>query len=340
MKFDFIIGNPPYQEETKDTSDTPIYDRFMDGAYEVSDRVELIHPARFLFNAGKTPKKWNQKMLNDEHLKVLFYEQDSHQVFTNAEIKGGVAVTYRDASKKIGPIGTFVSDSTMRGVLNKVLSPDFKAVSSIVYAPESYKFTQCLHAEHPDVKSRLSKGHDYDVTSNIFEKLDDIFFDEVPQNGERYCGIFGRNKTGRAIKWIKRDYICGHENLEKYKVLMAKANGAGDFGETLSEPVVIAHGIGHTQSFISVGKFETEFEAQALVKYIKSKFARALLGTAKVTQDNKKGVWRNVPIQNFTPDSDIDWSKPIAEIDRQLYAKYSLDEKEIAFIESHVKAME
>lgn len=69
--FDYVIGNPPYQEDTQGTSDTPVYDRFMDSAFTVADKVELVHPARFLFNAGKTPKAWNEKMLNDPHFKVL-----------------------------------------------------------------------------------------------------------------------------------------------------------------------------------------------------------------------------------------------------------------------------
>ena len=89
MKFDFCIGNPPYQEETEGTSDKPVYNYFMDEAYKIADKTVLISPARFLFNAGKTPTAWNEKMLNDPHLKVLFYEQDSSKVFSNTDIKGG-----------------------------------------------------------------------------------------------------------------------------------------------------------------------------------------------------------------------------------------------------------
>ena len=81
MKFDFIIGNPPYQEEQNSTDvdnslknyAPPIYHHFMDAAYQLADKVELIHPARFLFNAGSTPKAWNKKMLADPHFKVLFH---------------------------------------------------------------------------------------------------------------------------------------------------------------------------------------------------------------------------------------------------------------------------
>ena len=76
-----------------------------------------------------------------------------------------------------------------------------------------------------------------------------------------------------------------------------------------------------------------------MLQYVKSKFARVLLGVLKVTQDNDSGVWKLIPLQDYTSNSDIDWSKSIHEIDLQLYRKYGLDEKEIAFIESHVKEM-
>lgn len=73
--------------------------------------------------------------------------------------------------------------------------------------------------------------------------------------------------------------------------------------------------------------------------YIKTKFARALLGVLKITQDNPSQKWKYVPLQDFTPNSDIDWSVPVAQIDQQLYRKYGLTAEEIDFIETHVKEM-
>ena len=89
MKFDFIIGNPPYQEETESESTRmlPIYNLFMDEAYKIGSKVELITPARFLFNAGQTPKNWNQKMLSDPHLTVLLYEHWSCQEKRNRKTR-------------------------------------------------------------------------------------------------------------------------------------------------------------------------------------------------------------------------------------------------------------
>ena len=107
----------------------------------------------------------------------------------------------------------------------------------------------------------------------------------------------------------------------------------------MSTPLIGEPLIGATETFLSVGSFETLFEAEACLKYIKSKFARVMLGVLKVTQDNTKSKWKYVPLQDFTPSSDIDWSKSVHEIDLQLYRKYGLDEDEINFIETHVKEM-
>ena len=339
MKFDFAIGNPPYQEETDRTSDNPVYNNFMDAAYTVADKVELIHPARFLFNAGKTPKDWNQKMLNDEHFKVLFYEQESSKIFSNTDIKGGISITYRDSCKKFGKIGFFTNYPELRSITEKVKLTDFNSFAELVYAPESYRLSKLLHKEHPEIKSKLSAGHDFDVTSNIFSKLENIFTDIKPEDGKEYIQIFGLEGTKRVYKFCPRDYILPHENLEKYKVFVPKSNGSGAIGEVLSTPLIGQPLIGHTQTFISIGAFNEKREAENCLKYIKTKFCRTMLGTLKITQDNKKSTWQNVPLQDFTQNSDIDWTVPIPQIDKQLYKKYKLSPQEIDFIETHVKEM-
>ena len=116
-KFDVVIGNPPYQEEAQGggTRDTPVYHLFMDAAYEVAQKVVLITPARFLFNAGFTPKAWNLKMLADEHLSVAHYESNSKKLFPGLTdpIKGGIAVTYRDSENTIGPIAVSYTHLTL-----------------------------------------------------------------------------------------------------------------------------------------------------------------------------------------------------------------------------------
>lgn len=130
------------------------------------------------------------------------------------------------------------------------------------------------------------------------------------------------------------------DNFNKYKVILPKANGTGAIGEILSTPLIGEPLIGHTETFISIGAFDSRDEAESVLKYVQSKFARTLLGILKITQDNTKSTWAKVPMQDFTENSDIDWTKSVAEIDQQLYKKYGLTEEEIAFIEEKVQAME
>lgn len=343
MKFDVVIGNPPYQEETEGTSDKPIYNYMMDAAEEIADKVCLITPARFLFNAGKTPKAWNRKKLNDPHFKVNYYEQDSSKIFSNTDIKGGVAITYRDNNKDYGAIGTFTAFNELNSIYQKVYkSNDFETFSALVVAPESYKLTDKLHQDHPNAESQLSKGHKYDVTTNIFDKLPQIFKIELSADELKtdFIKIIGREHNLRSEKWIRKDYINGPDNLYGYKVILPKSNGSGAIGEVLSTPLIGEPLIGHTQTFISVGNFSTYEEAVACLKYIKTKFARTMLGILKITQHNPKATWTFVPNQDFTLNSDIDWSQSIENIDQQLYKKYNLSQDEIDFIESKVRAMD
>lgn len=351
MKFDFVIGNPPYQQEQESTDidsssknyAPPVYNLFMDAANEIADKVELIHPARFLFNAGSTPKAWNTKMLNDEHFKVLEYEPNSDKVFPglSVPIKGGIAITYHDNGKRFGAIEAFAQFPEVNSVAQKVSSSkNFVSLMNIVFSRTAYRLTDNMHLDFPEAITKLSKGHAYDMASNIFDRLPEIFYDEMPNDGEKYIKILGRYNNQRTYKYIKRKYVNNVENLEYYKLLVPQANGNGTFGEIIGGAVIEEPNVGNTETFISIGKFSTYDEANALKKYISTKFARTLLGILKVTQNGNKPVWKMIPLQDFTSSSDIDWSQSIANIDKQLYKKYNLSDEEINFIETNVKEME
>ncbi|MCI6265009.1 MAG: Eco57I restriction-modification methylase domain-containing protein [Collinsella sp.] len=359
-KFYAVIGNPPYQEQqesndaegSKKNYAPPIYNYFMDAANEVGTRVELIHPARFLFDAGSTPRAWNKKMLNDKHFKVLQFEEDSNMFFPSlaSPLKGGIAITYHDNTSVIGPIGVFTKFEELNAILKKVgKSSEFESFSSIVNSRTEYRLTEAVHHDCPFARyqedafgkniGRLSKGHDFDMSSNIFDRLPEIFNYEMPQDGDEYLRVIGRSENKRSARYVKRKYINHVDNLDSFKLFINQANGAGVFGETIAAPIVAMPGEAHTETFLSIGKFKTEDEACAAKKYLYTKFLRVLLGVLKVTQNGNKPVWRCIPLQDFTSNSDIDWSRSVADIDRQLYAKYGLDDEEIQFIESHVKEM-
>ncbi|ABL81103.1 MULTISPECIES: Eco57I restriction-modification methylase domain-containing protein [unclassified Nocardioides] len=348
-KFDVVIGNPPYQEEAQGegTRDTPIYHQFMDAAYEVGTKAVLITPARFLFNAGFTPKAWNEKMLADEHLKVAYFESDSNQLFPGLTdpIKGGIAVTYRDSERTLGPIGFFARHPEINTILDKVRASGMEPLEKLgITSSRSYRYTDKLYEDHPEARELRPEGNAALVNTNAFEQFAFLYSADRPNDGAEYVQLLGIIKNRRTRCWIRRDYITGPDSLDEYKVAVPAANGSGSttdfFGVALNNPTVLEPGVGVTQTFITIGSFETEAEAQACQKYVKTKFARTMLGVLKITQHNPRNTWKFVPAQNFSSSSDIDWTKTIPEIDAQLYAKYGLDTEEIAFIEAQVKAME
>ena len=156
--------------------------------------------------------------------------------------------------------------------------------------------------------------------------------------------VLGLVNNTRTFRYIDAKYLEPHDNLGKWKVILPASNGSGAIGEVLStpiigEPIIGEPIIGYTQSFIGIGCFDTESEANAALKYVKSKFMRTMLGILKVTQHNHIDVWKFVPLQDFTPRSDIDWSGSVEGIDSQLYDKYGLTAEERDFIEATIRPM-
>lgn len=347
MKFDVAIGNPPYNEQYsggENNQTKPIYHTFMEAAYKISEKTLLITPARYLSNPTRELSKWSNNVLKDSHFKVIHYESDSSIVFPNVLLKGGVAVSYYDHSKTFDPIKIFIPQMELSSIYKKVVSIEgdkYSHLGELVYSPDSYRFSDTLFAELPELTKRTDKTHRKSVSSNVFERYPEIFFDKVDED-ENYIQIYGReNSRIRKFKFVLRKYIAEHTNLNKWKVFVPGASGNGEFGEKLGDSIVANPKQGHNQTFISMGEFNSRIEAENLLKYLKSKFARALLGIRKTTHNNQsKKTWSMIPLQDFSVASSINWSKTISEIDKQLYEKYKLTEEEINFIEVNVKEMD
>ncbi len=338
MKFDVVVGNPPFQETLEGTSDAPVYNYFYDLASVIGKKYCLISPARFLFNAGGTSKAWNERMLNDPHIKVEYYNPKAADVFRDTGFKGGVAVLYRDEFKDLGPIGTFTKFPLLNEILAKVTRSDtFESIIPMVTLQEKFDLKK-LYTDYPQMEPLIgSKGKEKRLTTSIFSTVPSLFNNHNSSDCD--VEILGLIDNKRVYKFINGKYIVNHENLNSWKVILPKSNGTGLFGERLSSPIVGRPGLGHTQSFISFGKFNSSAEADNLLKYLKSKFCRALLGAIKITQDNNPATWAKVPVQDFSNDSNIEWNKPVSDIDHQLYMLYGLNQDEIDFIESKVKPM-
>lgn len=360
MKFDYVIGNPPYQEVASKSNprQAPIYPYFYDASKKVAKKYILISPARFLFNAGLTSKTWNKKMLSDKHLKVKEYIPDASKVFPNTDIKGGVAIIYRNSAISFGAIEEFIPNEILRSIVQKVKSKVEPSLMAIMHAGRSElifnslafeKYPQitldrlkAIQKHNPKVR-KLAPKEEFEIKTSSFDVTPYLFSNQNVSNNQEKYRILGLSRQKRVWNWIESRYVTprnySDNNLKFYKLFISKASGNGAFGEILSTVFIGKPGDSSTPTFLSVGKLKTLREAQNAKKYVYTKFARALLGILKITQDNIPAKWKYVPLQDFTNNSDIDWSRSIHEIDLQLYRKYGLDEKEIQFIETHVKEM-
>ncbi len=341
-KFDFAIGNPAYQAEVENDGDraNPLYDRFMDGAFQIADKVEMITPGRFLFNAGQTSKAWNKKMLSDTHFKVLHYEPKSAVIFPGTDIKGGVAITYRDRAKSYGSIDTFTIYNELNSIVRKVVqcTVDVPKLNTIIASQGLYRFSDKAFKDHPEISEATGSGTGSKIVSSVIKKLPGVFLDKAHAN-DTMIRFLGRIDSQRVYKYIKREYLVENDYIDKYNLFVPEANNTGAYGETLTEPVIGLPRDGSADTYLSAGKFDSITEVENLAKYMKTKYFRALLGVKKVTQHCPPPVWSIIPIQNFASSSDINWNTSIANIDRQLYKKYGLYQEEIDFIETHVKEM-
>lgn len=344
-KFDVVIGNPPYQSEPlrEGGRREPLYHLFMDAAYEVGQQAVIITPARFLSNAGQTPKVWNEKMLADQHLRVAYFEPDSGKLFPGVEdtIKGGIAVTHRDSERVLGPIGTFTRHPALNEIVRKVDRLGGESLAKVVSSKGAFRYTDKMFEDHPNASAMIPSGSSNMVVG--FNTLPFLWHIDKPDDGHCYTPMAGLDGAKRTSRFVRRDYVTGPASFDKWKVAVAAANGTGSttdfFGIPLTNPFVLSPGVGATLTFMTIGAFDSEAEANACLLYLKTKFARAMLGVLKVTQHNPRGTWKHVPNQDFSDASDIDWLGSIPEVDQQLYAKYKLDDEEIAFIEEKVKAM-
>ena len=227
----------------------------------------------------------------------------------------------------------------MKSICKKVL-PFIKESGNlprIIYTSNKLNLAS-LFKDFPEDKEKISSnGRERRLQSNIF-RLDAIH----KKKQQNDFGIYGIENSVRVIRYIDQKYIdtSGSNNIMHYKVMLPKSNGSGALGEVVSSPIIGKPMIGYTYTFIGIGNFKHAEEAEAALKYIKTKFARTLLGILKVTQDNTSEKWKFVPLQDFTKRSDINWTKSVSDIDKQLYKKYDLSEDEIKFIEMKVQAME
>lgn len=342
MKFNAIVGNPPYMEMDggAQASAKPIYNQFVEIAKKIEPQyISMIMPARW-YSGGKGLDDFRDTMLNDKRISLLHDYLNPEYVFPRTNIRGGVCYFLWDKSYNneadLTNVVTHRSGyepiSMMRSLKNSV-SDIFIRFETAVKILEKVKSNRDFKSFEEFVSPRRPFGLD-----SSFIKSKEFKASKKGIGTPLKC--YGKAKS---FGYVEKSHFTFNDALVIcYKVFTPRANNIGtelnddNLNTFIGKPNSIC-----TESFILLGvNLELDkISATNLGKYFTTKFTRFMHSLAKASQDATSKTYRFVPLQDFTPNSDIDWSKSILEIDQQLYTKYGLTEEEIEFTESMIKPM-
>ncbi len=323
MKFDVIIGNPPYQLEVgieKDNYAIPLYHKFIQQAKKLRPRfISMIIPSRW-FAGGRGMDDFREEMLHDTRLQILVDYPNAADCFPGIDLSGGVC--YFLWNSEYNGICKIVSNrgKDYQSTMNRpLLEPGndtfirFNEAIPIIRKIIAYK--------EPTFDSLISPQTPFGIVSSFKDYSDKPF--------EESIAIY----TVNGIKYIREDQVSKNRQwISPYKVFISKSYGErGAYPyRFLAKPFIGTPRSCCTQTYLMIGPFNTSIECENVISYINTRFFRFCIMQKKNTQDAMRGVYSYVPIQDFSQS----WT------DEKLYAKYGITDEEIKFIESMVRPME
>lgn len=332
MKFDVVIGNPPYQlsDGGAQASATPIYHLFIQQAKKLNPRfLSMIVPSRWMAG-GKGLDDFRSEMIHDKHIRVLHDFINAGDCFQGVEIKGGVCYFLWDRDH---PGLCQISTHDENGVVESerylcdegddvyIRYPQLVSIKNKVAAKTNKTFDSIVSARKP-----------YGLPGDFFKDPSKYGYPRIYENPiQGGFSILGLEKLKRVIRYIPASYPLEKKaGLDKYKLFISESYGAGVLGEPMPTPVVGKPGELCTETFLQVGPFNTQEEAKNCITYLNTKFFRVLVGVRKNTQHATQKVYQAVPLVNF----DKKWT------DKELYSKFELSKEEIDFIEKMTKSFD
>lgn len=339
MEFNAIVGNPPYQEVISNDSSRSLakqlFPSFVINSIELNpDYVSLITPARWF--AGNAQDQSFIKLRNffreNNHISKIYYYHDANDIFDNVEIKGGIDYFLYD-SDYVGKVefNSYVNN----GHNSKNRDLFLEGIDIVLVNYEDYEIVEKVKINNTSFESfmNITTGRN---PFGIVGKEETVLGMSESEPFEGSVEL--RCKKGE-IRFMDPDNV--QKNLEifnNFKVFISKSAGDPKTDKkVIGMPYIGKKYTACTDSLISIGNFDNVTEAENLQKYLKTKFLRYLVSIYKSSQNVYQNVYELVPMQDFTNESDIDWSKSIEEIDKQLYSKYNLSDDVISRIEISIK---
>ena len=325
MKFDVIIGNPPYQlSDGGDTEDRqrggaiPLYHRFIQQAKKLQPRyLSMIVPSRW-FAGGRGLDDFRDEMLHDDRIRTIVDFPLSSECFPGVEIKGGVCYFLWDKNSS-GDCEVKTMRNNKVSVMRRPLLE--KGCDTFIRYNESISILRKVQAFNELTMSNQVSSQKPFGFRTFVKGRETALPGDVKLYANKSVGYIHRIEITQNISWV-----------DKYKVYITMAYGAGeDFPhQIINKPFLGEPNSCCTETYVVIGPYENEEITKNVISYINTKFFRFMVLLKKNTQHASSKVYSFVPLQDF--------SKPWT--DAELYAKYDLDEKEIAFIESMIRPME
>ena len=327
MKFDVIIGNPPYQLDDggHGASASPIYQKFVESAIKLKPRyVVMITPSRW-FTGGKGLDDFRERMLRESRLRNLVDYPKLYDGFPGVKIRGGVSYFLWDRDYN-GPcsVQTMWDGEPLGPPMERRLDPYDVLVrrNEAVSILEKVRAYRVGGQPEPTLRERVSSRKPFGFPTNFHGR-------ESRKGLRRPVMLYGSQR----ISWVNRSDIEQNSDwIDEWKVLMTAVQGTSAAVETkfLSNPIVAAPGEACTETYVVAGRFDTQRSARRYAAYLRTRFVRFLVSLRKSTQHANRSVYA------FVPDIPLDseWT------DEKLYRRYGMTKDEIAFIESVVHPMD
>lgn len=336
MKFDVIVGNPPYQLGDGGggggSSASPIYQLFVRQAKKLNPKyLAFIIPSRW-FVGGKGLDDFRDEMMHDHSIKTLVDYPNSNDCFPGVEIKGGVCYFVRQLNYDGLCDYSIMNENDVVTSSKRFLDEGNAGV--VIRYPEMVSILTKVQDKHEKTMSNIvSSRKPYGLTSDFFKNPNKYDLPPIFKNDAEVSGasvrIYGLEGARRAVRYASLGYPfpSGEGEISGWKLFVPKAYGGGAVGETFPDAIIASPRTACTETFLRVGHWNSEEEAKNALKYLKTKFSRILLSIKKTTQNTAKDTYSLLPLLDFTEE----WS------DEKLYQRYRLSQKEINFIEKNAK---